>query len=244
MGKLRERHNRRRRKGSMLDSDLASIRKIPLFVGLDASVIEEMLGRGFAQTEPKGARIFTQGEDARFLHVVLQGRLALVGRAADARDAVVEFFGPGDVVLVPAVLLDEPYQVAAVLMEESRLVYLRAADVRAQGHGCAEFARNLSLMLAGHWGLLVTQIMEHKLKTAPQRLATYLLEGAREAGGRLMVDLAVDKRSLASRLGMTPENLSRNLGQLERLGVRIAGRHVEIDDAKRLRAFCHDNRSS
>ena len=44
-----------------------------------------------------------------------------------------------------------------------------------------------------------------------------------------MIELAFGKRTLAASLGMTPENLSRNLARLTRYGVRLLGRDIVIE---------------
>jgi CRP/FNR family transcriptional activator FtrB len=50
-----------------------------------------------------------------------------------------------------------------------------------------------------------------------------------------------DKRTLASRLGMTPENLSRNLALLAKYGVTSSGREIVIDDSSALQRFAKPN---
>lgn len=54
--------------------------------------------------------------------------------------------------------------------------------------------------------------------------------------------LQVVKRLLASYLGMTPKNLSRNLRMLEAYGVKIAGACVAITDWDKLAALAQQDR--
>jgi CRP/FNR family transcriptional activator FtrB len=49
------------------------------------------------------------------------------------------------------------------------------------------------------------------------------------------------KRALASSLGMTPENLSRNFAVLAKYGVRSSGRTIEIEDTSALERFAKPN---
>jgi CRP/FNR family transcriptional activator FtrB len=53
--------------------------------------------------------------------------------------------------------------------------------------------------------------------------------------------LTFDKRMLASRLGMTPENLSRNLALLANYGVKSSGRGIVIEDPSALEKFATPN---
>ena len=54
---------------------------------------------------------------------------------------------------------------------------------------------------------------------------------SRESSGMALGDLA-------SRLGMTPESLSRAFAQLKDAGVSGRGRHIAIADVSRLRDHC------
>jgi len=53
------------------------------------------------------------------------------------------------------------------------------------------------------------------------------------------VALPAAKKTVASRLNLSPEHLSRILGQLSAAGlIRVRGRTVEIPDTARLRDAC------
>jgi CRP/FNR family transcriptional activator FtrB len=62
-----------------------------------------------------------------------------------------------------------------------------------------------------------------------------------EHGHQRNIELTVDKRTLASRLGMTPENLSRNLALLAKYGVKSSGRDIAIEDPSALGKFTKPN---
>jgi CRP/FNR family transcriptional activator FtrB len=83
---------------------------------------------------------------------------------------------------------------------------------------------------------VVRALKDHKLRTGAERLANWILETDRMQGGSGRVVLPHDKRTLASRLGMTPENLSRSLANLAAHGVAGSGREIVITD----RAALHE----
>ena len=68
-----------------------------------------------------------------------------------------------------------------------------------------------------------------------ERIANYLLRLQTECGGKGPHELPVEKRTLASYLGMAPENLSCALVQLADHGVEIKGNSFSIKDKARLR---------
>ena len=62
-------------------------------------------------------------------------------------------------------------------------------------------------------------------------------ESGRAESGAVEVELVDDRKTLASLLGMTPENLSRTIAQFRDRGVVVSGRLVSILDIAALAAF-------
>jgi CRP/FNR family transcriptional activator FtrB len=89
---------------------------------------------------------------------------------------------------------------------------------------------------------MVRQIKDLKLNSATERLGCYLLALGEQRGagtdGPVTVTLPVEKALLATRLGTTPENLSRAFANLRPAGVRTSGCTVTITDMAQLRTAC------
>ena len=99
------------------------------------------------------------------------------------------------------------------------------------------FARAIVIELAGYFRAVVKEFKNLRLRTAVERLANWLLKYHKDQGATGRVDIPYDKKTLASILGMTPENLSRALKALRRYGVENEGTQIEIkrpDDLKAL----------
>ena len=67
-----------------------------------------------------------------------------------------------------------------------------------------------------------------KLRTGVERLASYLAHQHIRQGGNGKLELPIDKKTLASMLSMTPENLSRAFSTLRKLGVGVDGPVITI----------------
>jgi CRP/FNR family transcriptional activator FtrB len=105
----------------------------------------------------------------------------------------------------------------------------------------ASFARAVVNELAERYRTAVRSLKNEKLRTSAERLANWILQADAQHGHRHSVELEFDKRTLASRLGMTPENLSRNLAMLAKHGVKTAGRDILIEDSSALERFARPN---
>jgi CRP/FNR family transcriptional activator FtrB len=220
----------------MRPSDLPLIRRSRLFAPISETDLAAMLATCFVQTLPKGAVPCHQGEKPEFLHIVLSGGVGLFGEGP-REEMLVEFFGPGDSFILPAVMLDAPYLMTARLLEEGRLLLWPAAAFRAQVRANGALAYGATLLLSAYWRALVGQIKDLKLLSAIERLSAFLLALSPRQSGAVTVTLPGGRRLIAGRLGVTPQSLSRAFAALRKVGVSGSGREVAIADAARLREF-------
>jgi len=103
------------------------------------------------------------------------------------------------------------------------------------------FARAIVNELAERYRSVVRSLKNEKLRTSAERLANWILHADAQQGHQRNIELAFEKRTLASSLGMTPENLSRNLALLAKYGVRSSGRDIIIEDSMALERFAKPN---
>lgn len=223
----------------MTPGDTDALKRTALARAMGPAMLERLSRDSFAQTMPPGATLFEQGSDPQFVYAVVSGRVAL--EAHDGRrsmSTVVEVFGAGESILLPAVILKRPYLVTARVTENARVILIPAdAFRRALAHD-HRLSLAVSEVLARHWRILVRQIKDLKLRTASQRLASYLLGQRDSRGSSDTFRLSEARQVIAGRLGMTPESLSRAFADLRKLGVQVRGREVQIGSTERLRTFC------
>jgi CRP/FNR family transcriptional activator FtrB len=221
---------------TMRPTDLPLIRRSRLLSTVAEPDLAAMLATCFAQTLPRGTVPCRQGEKPEFLHIVLSGRVGLFGEGP-REETLIDFFGPGDSFILPAVMLDAPYLMTARLLEEGRVLLWPAAAFRAQVRANGALAYGATLLLSGYWRALVDQIKDLKLLSAIERLSAFLLALSPRESGSVTVTLPGGRRLIAGRLGVTPQSLSRAFAALREMGVSGSGRQVAIADAARLREF-------
>lgn len=218
----------------MRPTDLPLIRRARLFSQVSEPDLAALLASCFVQTLPRDATPCHQGEKPEFLHVVLSGKVGLFAEGP-REEMLIEFFGPGDGFVLPAVMLDMPCLVTARLLDEGRILLWPAAAFRAQVRANGALAYGASLQLSSYWRILVGQIKDLKLLSATERLSAMLLALAPRQSGSATVTLPGGRRLIAGRLGITPQSLSRAFATLRPLGVSGQGRQIAIADLERLR---------
>jgi len=217
----------------MSDSQAPDIRALPLFSDMADENFEALMRGAYIQNFPPQIELISEGDPSDFLHVVLTGTVELFA-SWNNRDTTMAVVRPVSTFIVAATVKDAPYLMSARTLEKSRIALLPSSDVRTIFNEDRGFALSVVTELARCYRAVVKNTKDLKLRTSIERLANYLLRQQIGAGGDNEFTLRIEKRKLASQLGMTPENLSRAIKSLHPYGVTISGTTVLISDQHEL----------
>jgi CRP/FNR family transcriptional regulator, transcriptional activator FtrB len=217
----------------MRPEDLPGVRQLPLFREMEPANFDELLGRSYMQTFPAGLEMIRQGDPADFLHVMLEGAVELYAKWG-GRECTMAVVRPVSTFILAASIKDAPYLMSARTLERSRIILIPSAGLREIFRRDTEFAMSVVTELAASFRSIVRNTKGLKLRNSRERVASYLLRQSRLLDDAPSYRLPVEKRLLASYLGMTPENLSRTIKALEDHGVKVDGMRVIITDRKKL----------
>ena len=218
----------------MRAEDFEHARNLPFFEGVGDGPVESLLRGAFLQRFPAQVELVREGEQADFLHVIVEGQVELFS-AYRERETTVGVFGPGQSFIAAAVLLDRRYLKSARTLTATRVLMLPSDAVRASFAADAAFARALAIELAVSYRYLVKELKNQKLRSNLERLANWLLVRDTETGLTGKFELPFDKKVLAAWLGMAPEVLSRSFAALAAYKVVVQGPRIEFSDAEALR---------
>lgn len=224
----------------MRQSDSDIIRALPLFRDMSDANFAALTSAAFLQRFPPHVNLITEGDLPDFLHFVVEGAVELYA-THNGHETTLDIMQPVSTFILAAVIRDEVYLKSARTLTATQILMIPAQTVRDVFDRDAAFARAIVNELAERYRGLVRALKNEKLRTSAERLANWILREEARQGHTRTVALAMDKRTLASRLGMTPENLSRNLAQLTKYGVRSVGRDIVVDDPAALKNFAAPN---
>jgi len=222
----------------MRGDDVAVLKDIPLFEGMGKEHFENMLQMAYLQRFPPQVILVEEGDPADFLHVVVDGTVELYS-SSKGRETTMAVLRPMSTFNPAAVLKDAVYLMSARTITRARILLIPAENIRGTMAKDLIFAQAMVQQVVAGFRATTRALKEQKLRTGVERLANYLLRANEQTLGDGIVELTEDKRTLASLLGMTPENLSRAFGTLKDYGVEVHGAKINLTNIKDLTKLAH-----
>jgi len=212
---------------------LPYLKKVSMFAPLPEASLRRLAEVAGLQRFSNHSYLFREGEEPDFIYSFVEGGVVLVG-GAEGREAVIEFFGPGESVLLPAAILGLPYLVSARATSDGQALLIPANKFRRLLDEDTALAAQCARVLSRHWRVVITQIKEIKTQSALERVAQFLVAQTQESKGAATLTLPGMKKEVATRLGITPETLSRTLKKLRKYGVEADGDTFRIASVERV----------
>ncbi|MBI4968015.1 MAG: cyclic nucleotide-binding domain-containing protein [Rhodospirillales bacterium] len=223
---------------SLTAADVRAIGEAPLFSEIDRATVEMLLSDAQVVAYDAPTLLFSQGDGADRFFVVLDGQVRLLALTEDGAQSVVEVFEPVTTFAEAAMFASRRFPLSAEVVEGSRLVHVPAASFLKNLARDKTAAFKMLAALSRWQNRLLREISNLKVRTPGQRLAAFLLTQTVVESGPAEFRLPFRKTLIASRIGITPESLSRAMSRLKAEGVTGTGSVIRIADVARLKAFC------
>ena len=163
----------------------------------------------------RNMQIYRETEPANYVYKLISGGVRTCRVLIDGRRQIAAFYLPGDFLGLESgkehVYSAEAVIDATLLVIDRRPMVLRAKWDNDIARQLWTLMRHELQIAQDHCGLLI--------KTAPERVATFLLEMADRMQSRDEMELPMSRQDIADYLGLTIETVSRTLTQLENASV-------------------------
>lgn len=220
----------------MTTARFESIRELPLFADMTEESFDILTRGAFVQNFPPNMVMISEGEAADFLHIVQSGCVELFSTWANRETSVTTLYKNSTFILA-ATMKDRLNLMSARTLQKSRIIMIPSENVREVFKADPDFAFAIVDELSRCYRATIRNMKNLKLRTSIERLANYILKQHHRQGDLLEYQLPIEKRRLASYLGMTPENLSRAFNNLKPHGVEVHGQTLSITNLSALTNF-------
>jgi CRP/FNR family transcriptional regulator, nitrogen fixation regulation protein len=172
----------------------------------------------------RNVEIYGEQEYADHLYKVVSGAVRTHTFLIDGRRQIGAFYLPGDMFGLEA---GERYAFSAEAIVDTKVLAMRRSGLVARAAWDSEIAAQLWTLTARE----LRRAQRHTLlliKTAPERVASFLLELAEHSRSGDEVELPMSRQDIADYVGLTIESVSRILTQFENASA------IEVAACKRI----------
>jgi len=188
--------------------------------GLSEGTFQKLQNIEHAASFPAGAIIFMEGQPARGVYVLRQGRVKLLTTNCDGRTLIVKIAKPGEALGLHSVITGKPYDLTAEILEPAELAFIPRTDflrcIAEHGDACMHFAHLLSRDCQAFYELARSIGL---CRSVPERLARFLLDWSTNGppmDGGVRVKLALTHEEIAQLIGASRETVTRTLSEFKR----------------------------
>ena len=214
----------------LMPADIKRARTSIFFGSLPDIVFDEIMQKSRVVQLGVGDALFHQGEPAGAIFAVLDGLVKLTVDQRDGSEVVVETFGAGASFAEALAFGQSPYPVSGFALVDSRVLVAPSRAVKTVVQDNPDSFGAILAATYAHMHQLVRQIEQLKSKSGLERLGRYILARADIAGSTKAIEIPIEKKVLASLLGMKPETLSRAFRRLRDHGVVVEGPVIQLKD--------------
>ncbi len=182
----------------------------------------ELMGASMSFT--RNAEIYGENEPADYLYKVISGTVRTYKVLNDGRRQIGAFYLPGDIF---GLEMGDEHTFSAEAISDAKVLVIKRSALIALAARDNEVSHQLWALT----GQELRRVQDHILlliKTAQERVASFLLEMAARMPASNAVELPMSRQDIADYLGLTIETVSRTLTHLENTAA------IELPSSRRI----------
>lgn len=225
----------------MRSDEQERIRKLQIFSQAREETFQSLIGPGFFQSFPPGVTLVKENAMQDFLYVLVEGQVEMYA-TSHGRETTLDIIQPVGLFILAAILNDDVCLQSARTLTEAQVLMIPASRVREAIENDTAFMHAVVRELARRYRMTIKELKNQKLRNGSERLANWILAESDYSQTENYIDIPFEKRLLASRLGMTPENLSRAFATVSQHGINVNASRIVLTDRQKLINFAHPDK--
>lgn len=219
---------------------IATLRRTRMFAQLPAEDIETVAQGCVTRSLFKGENLFHEGDKSDGFYVVQTGSISIYKLTPDGREQIICVFRAPESFAEVTLATIEAYPANAMALESSQVILIQKQPFLDLIRRKPELSLNMLASMSLHLKHLVQSLQDLKGRQIEFRLADWLLRQspAAAAGCLTVLELPINKKTLAGQLGVTSETLSRTFARFRNEGlIKVSGAKVTILNGAGLRNY-------
>jgi CRP-like cAMP-binding protein len=175
------------------------------------ALAQSMQLMGAVMAYPRNSEIFGDNESADYLYKVVSGSVRTYKILSDGRRQVGGFYLAGDIF---GLEFADEHTLSAEAITDAKVLVVKRSAITALAGRDASVARQLFTLTGRELHRVQDRILL-LIKSAQERVASFLLEMSERVCGANAIELPMSRQDIADYLGLTIETVSRTLTALE-----------------------------
>jgi CRP/FNR family cyclic AMP-dependent transcriptional regulator len=200
----------------IIDSCLScDLREDRLFCNLSPDAVKSLESIKSTAAYPKGAVLFVEGQAARGVFVLCNGKAKLTTTSADGKTLILKIADPGEVLGLSATVSGKAYEVTAEVVEPSQANFISREDFLAFLRRHGEAALRVAQQLSSNYHTAYEEIRSLGLSSsASEKLAKLLLEWASQRDNgkpvpEVRLKMTLTHEEIGQMIGSSRETVTR-----------------------------------
>lgn len=186
----------------------------------------------------ENARVFSEGEAAEFLPLILSGKIKMMRFPEVGREIIIGIFSDGDIFAIPPVFDGTPYPASAVAMEKTKLLLVKREDFLTLLSESQEFSNVVMTRMCGILREKTETIQNLTIASPERRIAKVLLQLSEKEKAEMPVKITLRRQDIAEMAGLTTETTIRAVKKLAAKNLfGIVHGKIVFDELDSLRKF-------
>ncbi|MBL7685753.1 MAG: Crp/Fnr family transcriptional regulator [Deltaproteobacteria bacterium] len=238
---------------------LQILRKVKLFQNLSLAEMELILKEGRLINTSKGKHLFYQGDEAKNLYVVLEGKLKLTQLSEEGNQIVLRILGAGEPMAAISFFENALFPATAVAVEKSTCIYWPHENfsslmekVPLLATGVIQVLISRIQELQDRFRELATDEVQQRIAKALVRLSEKVGQPYKQLGSKgpsftrdkkmIRIDLPLTRQDIAEMTGTTAFTVSRllTLWEKEKI-IQTEKKKILICDLEQLQSLSKKN---
>jgi CRP/FNR family transcriptional regulator, cyclic AMP receptor protein len=191
-----------------------------LFCNLPEPSVAALAAITSSAAYPKGATLFVEGQPARGVFILCNGRVKLSTSSSDGKTLILRISEAGEVLGLPATVTGSSYELTAEILEPTQANFIHRSDFLNFLKENGEAALRVAQQLGETYHMAISEMHTIGLsRSASEKLARFLLEwtaNCPEEKGQVRINMNLTHEEIAQMIGSSRETVTRLLADFRR----------------------------
>ena len=196
------------------------LRGTNFFCSLSAEATQALDRIKHSSCYPEGSVVFLEGQEARGVYILCQGRAKLMTTNADGKSLILKIAQPGDILGLHSAVSGKAHEVTVETLQPSQLAFIRRDDflrfMAEHADACMNAASHLASDCQSAYDVIRSIGLSHSVSEKLARLLLQWSADGRVVDGAIRMKVALTHEEMAQLIGTSRETVTRTLSEFKK----------------------------